>query len=149
MTYRRVLRVFILVPPAVTMVWGFVSNDFRFAPYLVRSPWPHVWLLMLIFYLFGVPYFMSKSLLHKHPFRFGSAHFRVDDEGILVQRSQSQSMIRWPLVQKATENSAVVILSLGAYTPIVLPKRFFDPAQLTVLRSLIRDHVQANIQLKS
>jgi hypothetical protein len=149
MVYRRVLWVFILVPPSVILAEGILMNDFSFVPYVARSPWPHVWVLLLIFSLFGRPYLISKSLLHKDPFRFGRANFAINNEAIIIERLHSQSTIRWPLVRKATENSAVVILSLGAYTPIVLPKRFFDSAELTVLRGLIRDHVQGKIRLRS
>jgi len=149
MIYRRVLLLFVLVPPAVVLAQGFSTNDFSFAPYLARFPWPQVWLLLLIFSLFGRPYLISKSLLRKDPFRFGGGHYRIDDESILVERSHSRFTVLWPSVQKATENSGTVILSLGAYTPIVLPKRSFaESAQLTTLRSLIRDHVQGKVRLR-
>jgi hypothetical protein len=149
MMSRRVLSAFVLVPPAVVLAQGFSTNDFSFAPYLARSPWPQVWLLMLVYFLFGHPYLISKSLLRKDPFRFGGGHYRIDEESIVVERTHSRSTILWPSVQKATENPAVVILSLGAYTPIILPKRSFaGPAQLTTLRSLIQDHVQGKIRLR-
>jgi hypothetical protein len=149
MLYRRVLSVFVLVPPAVVLAEGFAKNDFSFAPYLARFPWPQVWLVMLVYFLFGNLYLIAKSLLRKDPFRFGGGHYRIDEESIIVERTNSRSTILWPSVEKASENPAAVILSLGAYTPIILPIRSFArPAHLTTLRGLIRDHVQGKIHLR-
>jgi hypothetical protein len=147
--FRRQLWVFILVPAIVIPAGGFMTGDFSFIPYFARSPWPAVWVLLLIFFLFGRPYLISLSLLQKDPFRFGSARYKIDDQAINVQRQDSQSTILWPSVRKATESSTIVTLSLGPYTPIILPKRSLSSSvQLTILRSLIREHARGIIHLQ-
>src|ERR1700761_8506842 len=67
---RRMLWLFILVPPVVISAQGFATGDFSFVPFLAKFPWPHVWVILLLFSLFVRPYSISRSLLHKDPFRF-------------------------------------------------------------------------------
>ena len=146
---RRALPVLVLVPPAVVAAQGLATGDFSFVPYLVRFPWPQVWLILFLFSIFLRPYFISRSILRKDSFRFGDGHFSVDDQGISVRREYSESKVLWPAIRKVNENSRSFILSLGTYTAIILPKHSFStPKQMSALRSLVLDHVEGQICMR-
>jgi|SRR5215469_8605829 len=138
----RTIRVLILVPLILYGLEGISTGDLSFLPYLAKFPWPQVWGVLFVFFIFVWPYLVSRSFLRKDSFRFVDGHFSIDEGAIRVQRQNSDSTIRWPAVRKVTENPKALIFFLGRYTVFVLPKRSFSSnAQLSVLQGLVRDHV--------
>jgi YcxB-like protein len=140
---RKALYLFTRVPISVVLLMGITSGDFAFVPYLLAFPWPYVFALLLIYTLFAKPLLVARSLLRKDLYRFGSVHYIIDDQGIQQQRQYSQSTIQWPAVQKVSETARVLILSLGTYSTIILPKRCLrDSDQLSILRTIINNRLQ-------
>src|SRR5882724_8776490 len=140
---RKALYLFTLVPIAVVLLMGFTAGDFGFVPYLLAFPWPYVFGLLLIYTLFAKPLLVARSLLRNDLYRFGSAHYIIDDQGIQQRRLYSQSAIQWPAVQKASETARVLVLSLGTYSTIILPKRCLrNSDQLSTLRTIIHNRLQ-------
>jgi len=131
---RRVLATLITLTAIVLLIigLGFLGvPENRTIPLLVAVP-----LLTLVILKIARPIWIRRDF-RRHPLISRRQVAQIEDWGIRVESDEWNSEMKWAAFMECKETKNLFLLSAGARSALILPKRAFGPSEEAQFRELV------------
>jgi hypothetical protein len=136
------LLILVIAPPLYQVASGNASlSDYRSTI--------SIWLLLLAFMIFVIPYITVWRQLKTGKSLQGPLKYTLSETGIDVRGPSTSGHYDWSTVYKVRETGPFILFYTSAVSMLVIPKRCVaNAASITSVRELVRAHVSQRVSLR-